>query len=143
MKKLTNTFAAFAVTSMLAGGSAFATQEPAPQPQPVPQPEQQRPMDQPRTAEPRPADQTRAIEMHTTTATGELKSVDTEARKLKVKSAEGEEWTFTYTDSTEIMGAQEGISGLATKDGAKVKVTFTGDDDYRVATKVELVEERK
>jgi hypothetical protein len=132
MKKLTNTFAAFAVTSMLAGGSAFAMQDPLPQPQPVPQPEQQRPMDEPR-----------AIEMHTNTATGELKSVDTEARTLKVKSAEGEEWTFTYTDSTEIMGAQEGISGLATKDGAKVKVTFTGDDDYRVATKVELVEERK
>lgn len=132
MKKLTNTFAAFAVTSMLAGGSALATQEPVPQPQPVPQPEQQRPMDEPR-----------AIEMHTTTAIGELQSVDTEARKLKVKSAEGEEWTFAYTDATEILGAQDGISGLATKDGAKVKVTYTGDDDYRVATKVELVEERK
>jgi hypothetical protein len=138
MKKLTNTFAAFAVTSMLAGGSAIAMQDPMPQPQPVPQPEQQRPMDQPRTA-----DEPRAIEMHTNTATGELQSVDTEERKLKVKSAAGEEWTFTYTDSTEITGAQDGISGLATKDGAKVKVTFTGDDDYRVATKVELIEERK
>ncbi len=123
MKKLNQTLAVFTVTALLTGAStAWALQdpfpEPAPQQAPAPQEDDQ---------------QTRA-------ATGELVSVDTDAMTITLKSADNQDWTFRYTAQTEIVGAQDGVSGLATKAGSNVTVYFTGEDDARTATKIEVAE---
>ncbi len=87
MQKLSQTLAAVAVASMLSAGStAWALQEPVPQPEP---------------------ERHEAVQPQTSTATGELHHVDTDAMTLTVKSAGGETWTFRYTDQTEISGAQD------------------------------------
>jgi hypothetical protein len=69
---------------------------------------------------------------------GDLTNVDTTAKTLTVKSAEGSEVTFKYTDATEITGAKDGAAGLATMKNAKVTVHFTEDskDQSKTATRV-------
>jgi Cu/Ag efflux protein CusF len=152
MKKLTHTFAAFAVVTMMSGGSAaWALQQPGQQPGQQ-QPGQERPQDQQRPQDPqdrqRPHDpaQTQAqrtADQKTSTVTGELKEVDTDAKKLTITRADGQDWSFRYTDDTEIEGAQQTIAGLATEEGERVKVTFKGEGDNRIATKVEMEDEKK
>jgi hypothetical protein len=69
---------------------------------------------------------------------GELTNVDTAAKTLTVKSAEGSEVTFKYTEATEVTGAKDGAAGLATMKNAKVTVHFTEDskDQSKTATRV-------
>ena len=69
---------------------------------------------------------------------GELTNVDTTAKTLTVKSAEGSEVTFKYTDATDISGSKDGPAGLATMKNAKVTVHFTEDakDQSKTATRV-------
>lgn len=70
-------------------------------------------------------------------AKGELVKVDAEAKTLSVKTADGAEVMFSYTDSTEITGAA-GAQGLATSAGSKVTVHYTTKDQSKIATKVEV-----
>ena len=72
------------------------------------------------------------------TISGELVKVDTEKKTLSVKMADGAEWTFDYTGSTEISGSKKGEQGLATSAGSKVVVHYTTADDKKTATKVEI-----
>jgi len=71
------------------------------------------------------------------TITGELVKVDTEKKILSVKMADGAEWAFDYTSSTEISGSKD-EQGLATSEGSKVVVHYTTADDKKTATKVEV-----
>ena len=48
------------------------------------------------------------------TVSGELMRVDSEKKTLAVKLADGAEWTFDYTATTEITGDKKGEQGLAT-----------------------------
>lgn len=57
---------------------------------------------------------------------GDLVKVDTEAKVLTVKVADGDEVQFQYNDSTEISGAK-GAAGLATMKEGRVTVHFTED----------------
>jgi len=68
---------------------------------------------------------------------GELVKVDTEKKILSVKMADGAEWAFDYTSSTEISGSK-GEQGLATAQGSKVVVHYKTADDKKIATKVEV-----
>jgi hypothetical protein len=72
------------------------------------------------------------------TIAGDLTDVDTTAKTLTVKSADGSEVTFKYTEATEISGAKGGAAGLATMKDAKVTVHFTEDskDHGKTATRV-------
>lgn len=132
MKKFTATFASIAVVSMLAA-PAFA-QDPQPQrPQPAPeiQPQVQQPapeeLDAPKTLR----------------AKGELVKVDPDAMAVTIKSADGTEQKFRYTDRTQVTNVQNGVEGLATKTGALVTVHYTeGAGDVRIATKIEPQEKR-
>ena len=69
---------------------------------------------------------------------GDLVDVDTTAKTLAVKVADGSEVKFKYTDTTEITGAKDGAAGLATMKNAKVTVHFTEDskDMSKTATRV-------
>lgn len=125
MKRFNSTFAAFAITALISGGSAYAAQEPAPQPQP--QPEVQEP------AQPAPTE----AEQESSSATGELVSVDADKQMLTIKAVDGSEWSFRYTDDTEVDDAQDGVAGLATKSGTLVTVHFISEGDMKTATRIE------
>ena len=72
------------------------------------------------------------------TVSGELMKVDSEKKTIAVKLADGAEWTFDYTATTEITGDKKGEQGLATPEGSKVVVHFTSADGKKTATKVEI-----
>jgi hypothetical protein len=72
------------------------------------------------------------------TVSGELMSVDSEKKTLAVKLADGAEWTFDYTATTEITGDKKGEQGLATSAGSKVVVHYTSADGKKTATKIEI-----
>jgi Cu/Ag efflux protein CusF len=71
-------------------------------------------------------------------AEGELVKVDADAKTLSIKSADGKEMQFTYTEATEVSGARGGVAGLATKAGSKVTVQFTEAGGAKTATKIEV-----
>ena len=109
-------FAGLAVLALLVGvAPTFASQEPQPQPQPR---------------------QSQPIQ-------GDLVRVDTDAKALTVKVADGTEVQFQYDDSTEISGAT-GAAGLATMKEGRVTVHFKEDasSKAKLATRI-IVEPRK
>lgn len=145
MKKLTGTFASLAVITALAtpafaqSPTAGSTQTPTTSTHG--QPEQQAP------STVRPQDQSPKIDMSTrddkaadaNMVTGELVKVDTDLMEITIKSADDQQHTFRYADSTKVDGADEQVSGLATKQGQLVTVHFTqGAGDSRIATKVKF-----
>jgi hypothetical protein len=69
--------------------------------------------------------------------TGELVSLTADNKTLVVKIND-REMKFTYTDSTEILGADKGASGLATQSGATVTVHYDVHGTANVATKIEV-----
>jgi len=69
---------------------------------------------------------------------GELMSVDSEKKTLAVKLADGAEWTFNYTATTEISGDKKGEQGLATSAGSRVVVHYTSADGKKTATRIEI-----
>jgi Cu/Ag efflux protein CusF len=69
---------------------------------------------------------------------GEVVKVDSEAKKITIKGADGVETVFAYTDATEVTGGQSGMAGLATQTGAKVTVHFKSDMGTKTATKIEV-----
>jgi hypothetical protein len=70
---------------------------------------------------------------------GELVSVDTTAKRITVKPATGADLTFTYTETTEISGAQKDAAGLATAKDAQVTVHFTEDAKTKARTATRIV----
>jgi Cu/Ag efflux protein CusF len=70
-------------------------------------------------------------------ARGELVKVDSDAKTITIKAAEGEQ-VFAYNDQTEVVGAREGVAGLAGKAGAQVTVQYTSEKGTKTATKIEV-----
>lgn len=138
MKKLTGTFAALAVITTLSAPAAFAQ---APTTSTHGQPEQQSPTTvQPQHQSPKLDMSTRDdTAAQADMITGELVKVDTDLMEITIKSADDQQHTFRYADSTKVVGADEQVSGLATKQGQLVTVHFTqGAGDSRIATKVKF-----
>ena len=75
-----------------------------------------------------------------TTIEGELVRVDTTARIIVVKTAEGKEEQLAYTDTTKVIGAQSNVAGLASSTPAQVSVRFTGSRSNRVAAEIRVRE---
>jgi hypothetical protein len=116
-----------ALAAILIASPALAgSQAPAQTPPPTSPPSTQAPAPMP---EPRAA---RAEKVK-----GELVKVDDAAKKLTIKSADGIETEFAYSDATEVAGGT-GVAGLATKAGTKVTVTFKSDAGVKTATKIEV-----
>jgi hypothetical protein len=68
---------------------------------------------------------------------GELVRVDVDAKRLWVRSSEGEK-QFTFTDQTEITGEGRNVEGLATMAGTRVKVEYKSEGTSAVATKIDI-----
>lgn len=71
-------------------------------------------------------------------ASGELVNVDSTAKSILVKKTDGTEMKFAYGDDTEVVGADRGLSGLATMSGSEVRVNYTTKGAINVATKIEV-----
>jgi hypothetical protein len=67
---------------------------------------------------------------------GEIVSVNTSTKTLIIKTAPDSDMTFSYSGETEIVGADKGTEGLATKAGTIVTVTYTVHGTANVAIKI-------
>ena len=85
---------------------------------------------------PREPEQTRATEP--TPVSGELIALDDKAKTLIIKTESGNEIKFSYTDTTEIVGADKGAAGLATMSGTPVTVHYSVHGTANTATKIEV-----
>jgi hypothetical protein len=88
------------------------------------------------TPVPREPEQTRATEP--APVSGELVALDHKARTLVIKTESGNEMKFSYTDTTEIVGADKGAAGLATMSGTAVTVHYSVHGTANTATKIEV-----
>jgi hypothetical protein len=115
--KLTRRFAvALTAFALMVGSASFVTaQQPPPDPAPAVQEQ----------------------EAHLR-AEGELIRVDTDTNMLTIRTEDGTEMEFSYTEDTEIIGALEGAAGLATETGSEVTVHYAQDGDARKAVRVEV-----
>ena len=68
---------------------------------------------------------------------GELVSVDESAKTFAIKTASEGEVKFSYTDKTEIVGAEKIASGLAGV-GTEVTVQYDSHGTAKVATRIEV-----
>ena len=59
-------------------------------------------------------------------------------RTFAIKTASEGEVKFSYSETTEIVGAEKGTSGLAAKPGAEVTVHYDLHGTARVATRIEV-----
>jgi hypothetical protein len=111
--KVVRTFVAVAIAGLISIGSVAAQQSAPP------------PSDQERAKTPEPV-------------VGELVSVAADTKTLVVKTSGDKEMTFTYSDQTEIVGADTGAAGLATATGSMVTVHYTMRGTTNVAVKIEV-----
>lgn len=72
-----------------------------------------------------------------TPITGELVAVDESAKTLAVKTTSEGEMKFSYTEKTEIVGADKVASALAGV-GTEVTVTYDSHGTAKVATRIEV-----
>ena len=70
--------------------------------------------------------------------TGEILSINTETKTLIVKTTPDSEMKFTYSEETQIVGADKGTEGLATKAGSIVTVTYDVHGTANIALKIEV-----
>jgi hypothetical protein len=96
----------------------------------------QRPSELPPAA-PGPATAASTTTLDAQIATGELRTVDLQAKTLTIKNAAGDEQTFSFTDSTEVAGAT-GSQGLSNQQGNQVVVRYL-EQDRHTAVRIEIV----
>jgi hypothetical protein len=70
--------------------------------------------------------------------TGELLGLNTATKTLTVKTTPDSEMKFSYSEDTEIVGADQGAAGLATSGGAIVTVTYDVHGTANIALKIEV-----
>ena len=75
-------------------------------------------------------------------ARGELSSIDATAKMLTIKPTDGAEQKFQYNDDTKVTGARGGVAGLATQSGKQVVVHFNMQGANRVATEIEVQDDK-
>ncbi len=71
-------------------------------------------------------------------ASGELTRVDSMAKTFTIKSEEGTNMEFQYSDQTVVVGGEKGVQGLSSSEGSKVTVYFTEKEGKRQATRIEI-----
>jgi Cu/Ag efflux protein CusF len=76
------------------------------------------------------------------TVTGQLSKIDVAAKEITIKSGD-KEMVFTWIDSTQITGADDGAQGLTGKTGATLKVTYQSRGGANLASKIEVQEDKK
>jgi hypothetical protein len=69
---------------------------------------------------------------------GQLLKVDPSAKSIAIRTAQGTQMQFSYTEETKVVGADQGVAGLATMAGADVTVHFAKKGQDNVATQIEV-----
>ena len=90
-------------------------------------------------AQPPAPGQERAPQQLRAPVEGDLVSGDTTAKKVTIKPLTGADLVFTYTDKTEISGAQKDAAGLATMSEGRVTVHFTEDAQTKAKTATRII----
>ena len=72
-------------------------------------------------------------------AQGQLMRVDANARMIAIRTSEGAQMRFSYNDDTKVIGADEGVSGLATMAGTDVTIHYFKNQTENVATQIEVL----
>ena len=106
--------------------AACSSPEPAVEPEPAPGP------DVATTPQEPPIQQVQSA------AAGQIESIDTAAGMLTIKTSDGAFQTFSYSEATEIVGA-ENAQGLAARQGNDVIVSYAEQADRRMALRIEIV----
>jgi hypothetical protein len=78
-----------------------------------------------------------------TVTQGELTRVDATAKTLSIRTAQGADMQFRYTEETKIVGADKGVAGLATMTGSEDRVSHTKQGDDNVASQIEVLPKEK
>jgi hypothetical protein len=73
------------------------------------------------------------------TAEGELARLDAENKLLWIKTADGMEKQFSYTDETIVMGEADSVEGLSPASGHQLKVHFESEGGLDTAVKIEVM----
>jgi len=76
-------------------------------------------------------------------AQGQLLKVDANAKTIAIRSAQGAPVQFSYTEDTKVVGADQGVAGLATMSGADVTVQFVKKGQDNVATQIEVHQKKQ
>lgn len=71
------------------------------------------------------------------TAVGQLQDVNLTARTVTVKDTAGQEETFLFTESTEIVGTPS-AQGLSNQHGNNVTVTYADQEGRKTAVRIEV-----
>lgn len=79
-----------------------------------------------------------AVAQEPSIAEGQLLRVDANAKTLMIRTADGTQMQFIYTDDTTVTGADDSISGLATMTGAAVTVSYMKKQQDNIATNIEV-----
>ena len=72
--------------------------------------------------------------------TGEITAIDTTAKTITLKGANGETGTFVVNDATTIMSGNAKIPLSGLKKGARVALNGDNPGDKKIATYIEVVE---
>jgi hypothetical protein len=70
---------------------------------------------------------------------GQLSKVDSTAKTITLKGTDDKEMTFGYTDTTQVVGADDGVQGLSGKTGSSLKVSYRDERGSNRATKIEVL----
>ena len=79
-----------------------------------------------------------ALAQEPSIAQGQLLKVDANAKTVAIRTVEGTQMQFSYTDDTKVTGAGESVAGLATMAGTDVTVHFIKKQQDSVATQIEV-----
>ncbi|MFB3906441.1 MAG: hypothetical protein ACE15E_23600 [Acidobacteriota bacterium] len=74
---------------------------------------------------------------------GDLKRIDSDAKKVVVTTSTGTDMEFLYDDSTQVVGAGGTIEGLSASTGTKVTVFYKEEGGQNKATKIQVKEAKK
>jgi hypothetical protein len=72
-------------------------------------------------------------------AQGQLQKVDATAKILVIRTAQGAQMEFRFTEETKVTGAEGEVAGLATKAGSDVTVKYIQQEKANVATEIHVL----
>ena len=79
-----------------------------------------------------------AIAQEPSIAQGQLVKVNATTKTMTIRTAQGAQLPFAYTDDTKVIGADSGVAGLATMAGTDVTVHFVKKGSDNVALQIEV-----
>ena len=80
-----------------------------------------------------------AVQQSDQVSQGVLTKVDADQNMFWIQDQNGTEVEFQYDSNTKVTGITQGIQGLSSETGTRVRVYFQEKSGKRLATKIEIV----